>query len=209
MLPSRLRVPSSRRIGLLDRSHSPRRATALHPHLDDYPEFYSDGTLSSGSGYTWEDESGEEEAREQDEVEQRERIGRYVPRSSRRRQDQEREEVRIGAYINPPGSEKDTSTQRDDYSLGFDQADSVVENLASSGARPRARGYQPQRRDNPPHPPLTVHGHVVIDDGVNPEGLHRVLLHDRARMDRLGIPRGSAGLAPKSKAMPAIAKPMT
>eukprot|EP00971_Amphidinium_carterae_P162732 3226471-Amphidinium_carterae.1 len=51
-------------------SNSPRRATALHPHLDDHPEFYSEGPMpSDDDDITWEEESGEEEAREHDEVE--------------------------------------------------------------------------------------------------------------------------------------------
>eukprot|EP00971_Amphidinium_carterae_P165896 3288305-Amphidinium_carterae.1 len=77
---SRTRSPRERRDAFSQelswpRSNSPRRATALHPHLDDHPEFYSDGPLSSGydSDITWEEESGEEEAREHDEVEGEER----------------------------------------------------------------------------------------------------------------------------------------
>eukprot|EP00971_Amphidinium_carterae_P247838 4921451-Amphidinium_carterae.1 len=44
------------------RSNSPREPH-LAPLLDDYPEFYSDGPLSSGfdSDITWEEESAEEE----------------------------------------------------------------------------------------------------------------------------------------------------
>eukprot|EP00971_Amphidinium_carterae_P169454 3357113-Amphidinium_carterae.1 len=71
---SRTRSPRERREDISHdswpRSNSPRRATALHPHLDDYPEFYSDGPLSSDDDdITWEEETGEEEAREHDEVE--------------------------------------------------------------------------------------------------------------------------------------------
>eukprot|EP00971_Amphidinium_carterae_P128035 2536129-Amphidinium_carterae.1 len=65
-------APATRTTTTTSRTRSPRerRATALHPHLDDYPEFYSDGTLGSdASDITGEEESGEEEAREHDEVE--------------------------------------------------------------------------------------------------------------------------------------------
>eukprot|EP00971_Amphidinium_carterae_P264060 5238547-Amphidinium_carterae.1 len=87
------------------RSNSPRRATALHPHLDDHPELYSDGTLSSNdSDITWEAESGEEEAREYDEVEgearPRERLGRFVYRSEQRERREAREREREAG--NPP-----------------------------------------------------------------------------------------------------------
>eukprot|EP00971_Amphidinium_carterae_P333791 6468729-Amphidinium_carterae.1 len=193
--PTRTTTTTSRTRSPRERTNSPRRATTLHPHLDDYPEFYSDGTLpSDDDDITWEDESGEEEAREHDEVDGeervRQRVGRYVDRSDLQARGAARAtgEVRFGAYINPPvivardlpveevrriprpnivdpqQPPSDPATEQDDYSLGSDQADSVVENLASSGARARARGFQPQRRDNPRHPPLTVHGHVVIDD---------------------------------------------
>eukprot|EP00971_Amphidinium_carterae_P307619 6113286-Amphidinium_carterae.1 len=192
-------------------TNSPRRATALHPYLDGYPKWYSDGPLSSGfdSGYEQGNESGEEEERERDEVEGRERIGAYINPPVIVARDLPVEEVRRLPRPNvvDPRQPLDHIAEQDDYSLGSDQEDPVVEDLARSSAAARARRFQPQRRDYPPHPPLTVHGHVVIDNQgrVNAEGLHRVVLYDRARMDRLGIPRGSAA---KSKAMPAIAKPM-
>eukprot|EP00971_Amphidinium_carterae_P169455 3357114-Amphidinium_carterae.1 len=71
---SRTRFPKERRKDILHNSwprfNLPRRATALHPYLDDHPKFYLDGPLSSDDDdITWEKELGEEEAREHDEVE--------------------------------------------------------------------------------------------------------------------------------------------
>eukprot|EP00971_Amphidinium_carterae_P098534 1948549-Amphidinium_carterae.1 len=151
--------------------------------------------------------------------------------------------VRIGAYINPPvivanlpveevrriprpnvvdpqRPPSDPATEQEDYSLGSDQADSVVENLASSMASSRERGIRSTGRDVPRHPPLMVDGHVVVDNEgrINPEGIQAVQRQDTARLEALGIPRarlprtrlprGSVGEVPIAKAMPAQPKAM-
>eukprot|EP00971_Amphidinium_carterae_P118663 2350925-Amphidinium_carterae.1 len=173
------------------------------PHLDDYPEWYSDGTLSSGCypESEQEDESGEEEAREQQEVEDRPRIGAYInPHVIVANQLPVEAVKRLPrpSVVNPrrPPSEP---AEEDDYSLGSDQVDEVIENLAQSRAEERNRST----RRAAPHPPLVVRGHTVIDGQgrVNSEGLHAVVLEDRARIIKLRL-RQQQEDAPLPKAMP-------
>eukprot|EP00971_Amphidinium_carterae_P018208 359109-Amphidinium_carterae.1 len=115
-------------------SDSPRRADALHPHLDDYPEY--------DSGAEGEDESGEEERREQEEVEERKRIGAYINPPVIVARDLPVEEVQRlprPSVVNPRRPPPDHIAEEDDYSLGSDQPDIVVEDLAQSAAEARAR----------------------------------------------------------------------
>eukprot|EP00971_Amphidinium_carterae_P060806 1203643-Amphidinium_carterae.1 len=63
--------------------------------------------------------------------------------------------------VDPQRPPSDPATEQEDYSLGSDQADSVVEDLASSSAQARAKRRPQTRRDAPRHPPLTVQGRVI------------------------------------------------